>query len=178
MEESEGRRETGGEPERKLSIERHHGSESEKSRRGQSGQQELRGARETEETAGEPGDGENEEDGAPAARTRESREKRERQNREDVLRRKREVRDSVVDRTEARRDQMRPRLPRKQNWGGERGSDGRSHARPLTKTPTPARATTAPAARSATRPEDHRWTSPRVMPTAWRHPVPITKPML
>src|SRR3989304_5498649 len=156
MEESEGRRETGDERGRKLSIERHQGSESEKSRGGQSGQQELGGARETEQTAGEPGDGENEEDGAPAARTRESREKREGQNREQVLGREREMGDSVVDRTEARRDQMRPRLPRKQNEGGERGSDGRSHARALTKNPTPARATTAPAARGATRPADHR----------------------
>src|SRR3990172_11820666 len=91
MEESEGRRETGDEPERKLSIERHQGSESEKSRGGQSGQQELGGARETEQTAGEPGDGENEEDGAPAARTREAREKRECQNREQVLGREREI---------------------------------------------------------------------------------------
>src|SRR3989304_10250633 len=95
MEESEGRRETGDEPERKLSIERHQGSESEKSRRGQSGHQELGGARETEETAGEPGDGENEEHGSPAARTGESGEKRDRENREQVLGREGEMRESV-----------------------------------------------------------------------------------
>jgi hypothetical protein len=121
VEESEGHCKTGDEPERKLSIESHQGPEREESCRGESGHQELCCARETEEAAGQPGEGKNEEDHAPIARTRESREKGECQNRQDVLRREREVRDSVVDRTEAGRDQMRPRLARKQNDGGERG---------------------------------------------------------